>query len=95
MSYCNLIDPIAHSKQRYFRRVNASNDDSDQGCIIEKLEDGDCKEKDDILNENMKPTYKKGNPLLDTSELNFNVYLQFISDQLKQCNSYIKFSYQV
>ena len=60
MSYVNLIDPISHSKQRYFRRVNLSNEDSDQGCIIEKLEDGDIIEKEDLLNENLKPIYKKG-----------------------------------
>ena len=61
MSYSNLIDPSLglHSKQKYYRRTTTSNDDSDQGCIIEKQEELDAKEKDDlVLNEtNIKQIY--------------------------------------
>lgn len=61
MSYVNLIDPVAHTKQRYYRRTITSNDDSDQGYIIEKQEDLDSKEKEDVLlSESLKQAYKKG-----------------------------------
>lgn len=75
MSYSNLIDPVSHSKQKYYRRTTTSNDESDQGFLIEKQEETDLKEKDDLISNetNIKQSYNSSSNKKGKTNVSFYI----------------------